>query len=131
MKSIPFIFSMVFLTCSIAPASAGLGQWEFLGERTVRFSSEFDTIKVGAKDGTFKRLKLKVKKSGVHFIDLKVHYANGQVQDVPMRAFVKAGGESRTIDLTGGNRVISKVVFRYKTTNKRRGKAQVRLFGKH
>ena len=131
MKTASIFLSLALVTCLVAPLNATLSQWEFLGERTVNYKSEFDTISVGARDGTFKRLKLKVKKSGIHFIDLKVHYANGDIQDVPIRAFVKAGGESRIIDLKGRNRVIAKVVFRYKTTNQRRGKAMVRLFGKH
>ena len=47
------------------------------------------------------------------------------------RPVIKAGGESRVIDLEGGHRVIKKVEFWYDAQTTRRGKKSVvRLFGR-
>ena len=108
------------------------GTWEMLGKRTVKHRAERDEIRVTAKDGTFRKIKLRVLQRPVSFIDVKVHYANGAVQDIPLRKRIRAGGETRVIDLQGRNRVIEKVVFYYETDTVRRGKrAQVQLWGFH
>jgi hypothetical protein len=113
-----------------APA-AGSGNWERLGARTVKRRAEQDTIMVTAKDGRFTKLKFKVKNSALKMLDMKVHYGNGERQDVPLRFDIPAGGESRVIDLSGNKRVIQKVVFRYKSARDGRGRAEVVLWGRH
>jgi len=123
--------ALILAGCLTLPALAG-GKWEFLGERTVKLVSDKDTIHVTGVEGTFRKIKLAVKKNGVHFIDLKVHFANGQVYDVAMKSFIKAGHETRVIDLPGKARIIKKVVLRYKANSKnRKGRAVVRLWGRH
>ncbi|RMG14263.1 MAG: hypothetical protein D6731_10615 [Planctomycetota bacterium] len=108
-------------------------QWVLLGSRDVTFGTEKDTIAVGAAKGLFRRLKFKVTENGVHMLDMKVHYANGSVQDVPLRFDIPKGGESRVIDLPGDARAIAKVVFRYRSKGGvkglLRGRARVTLFG--
>lgn len=127
MKSVPFWLLLVLTQ----PALAG-GGWEKLGSRTVKLKSESDSIHVGVYEGHFDKIKLKVRKNGVHFLDVKVHYANGSVQDIAVRGFIKKGGESRVIDLKGENRTIKRVTFRYKSNNKNlKGKAIVELWGRH
>ncbi|MCB1045056.1 MAG: hypothetical protein KDC35_19090 [Acidobacteria bacterium] len=108
------------------------GDWEKLGARTVKMHAEFDTITVGAHDGTFDKIKIKVRKNGIQFLDVKVHFANGSVQDVALKDFIAAGSESRVIDLVGDDRTIKKVVFKYKSNKKNlKGKAIVELWGRH
>jgi hypothetical protein len=104
--------------------------WRLLGTRKVNFSTERDTIVVGADEGVFKKIKLTVKKSGIHFKDMKVHFANGDIIDVELRRVIPAGGETRVIDLPGRNRIIKKVVFWYESTRKKSKRATVRLFGR-
>jgi hypothetical protein len=40
--------------------------------------------------------------------DLKVIYANGGPGDIPVRAEIRAGGQTRALDLRGDRRAISK-----------------------
>lgn len=111
---------------------AQAGSWEVLGERKVNFRLDRDVIPVTRAEGRFNAIKLSVHHSGVRMIDLKVHFGNGEVQDVAIRKFIPAGGETRVIDLRGGPRVIKKVVFVYKTPRGTRpGRALVRLHGRH
>ena len=59
-----------------------------------------------------------------------MHYSNGSKHDVAIRFNIPAGGESRVIDLPGGNRNIRKVVFWYDTKNVARGRANLALWGR-
>ena len=104
-------------------------KWVKLGERTVNHAVDRDEIVVSAKKGVFRKIKLKVKRRKVTFRDVKVHFANGDVQDVTLRRAIPAGGETRAIDLEGKNRVIKKVVFWYKTTSVQGKRAKVQLLG--
>lgn len=122
------LFAIIFLATACA-SSLRMAGWSFLGERSVNHTVDRDEIRVGARDGTFRRIKLKVKRRAVTFRDLRVHYANGGVEDISLRRQIPAGGETRVIDLNGSNRVIEKVVFFYNTGPRRGNRAQVQLFG--
>lgn len=106
-----------------------VAKWENLGTRVADGRTDRDTIKVGLST-KYKKLKFAVADKGINLLDLKVHFANGEVQDVKVRALIRRGGESRVIDLPGKARTITKVVFIYKSVGKRRGKAKVQLWGK-
>ena len=103
--------------------------WKILGLRKVKLRTERDVILVGADEGTFRKIKLTVRKSAINFKDLKVHFSNGDVFDVKIRKIIPAGGETRVIDLPGANRNIKKVVFWYKSTKRKDKEATVRLWG--
>ena len=105
-------------------------QWKPLGVKIVTFKTEMDVITVGAEEGVYKKIKLTVKRSGVNFKDMKVHFANGDIIDVQIRRVIPAGGETRVIDLPGNNRIIKKVVFWYESTKKNSKRATVRLWGR-
>ena len=122
--------SLILIGClfSLALTPTHL-KWVKLGERTVNHTVDRDEIVVSAKKGVFRKIKLKVKRRKVTFRDVKVHFANGDVQDVTLRREIPAGGETRAIDLEGKNRVIKKVVFWYNTTSVRGKRAKVQLLG--
>ena len=106
-------------------------RWEYLGLRKVNKSFDRDEIAVTGFEGSFNALKVQVKYRAISMYDMKVHYRNGSVEDIKLRLHIPAGGESRIIDLRGGNRVITKVVFRYETKVDKGKRAEVRLFGRH
>lgn len=126
-RSVIALTLIVALVCAQALAQPPV--WKLLGKRTVKLSTDRDVIHVGADEGTFRSIKLKVLKSGVHFKDMKVHFSNGDIFDVKIRKLIPAGGETRVIDLPGANRNIKKVVFWYESTRMNR-RATVRLWGK-
>lgn len=111
------------------PAAAGYrGRWVLLGERSVNDKIDHDTIVVTAARGRFRQLEVRVLERAVQFRDMKVHYGDGFVQDVEIRNVIPAGGSSRTIDLSGGKRVIRSIEFWYDAQSLG-GKATVRVFG--
>jgi len=103
--------------------------WKFLGERWVKDSLDHDVITVTATQGDFRALKLLVKGHAVHFLDAKVHFANGTSQDLSIRAVIPAGGQTRLLDLVGTERVIQRVEFWYEANSVGHGGARIRLYG--
>lgn len=119
------------LVCIVLSAFVQPHRWDYLGLRKVNKSFDRDEIIVTAAEGSFNALKVQVKYRAITMYDMKVHYRNGSVEDVKLRVFIPAGGESRVIDLRGGKRIITKVVFRYETKADRGKRAEIRLFGRH
>jgi hypothetical protein len=111
------------------PAAAERG-WKFLGERTVSDAVDHDVIAVGASEGDLTALQVRVKGHAVQFRSMKVHFANGETQEIEMRDVIRAGGSSRVIDLEGKDRVVKSVEFRYDAQTVKGRRALVRLFGR-
>lgn len=110
-------------------SSISVGDWVFLGERTVNKSLDRDEIMVTAKRGEFNKLKFKVKRAAVEFHKVIVVYGNDERMEVEMRSKINAGKETKAIDLRAKDRVIKKVIFYYDTDSITKKKAVVRLFG--
>lgn len=112
-----------------AATAVRAADWELLGSRTAERRTDRDEIEVKAKEGTFRAIKLRVRRAGVELKDLRIHFGNGGVHDVRVRRFIPAGGETRTIDLPGGARVIEKVVLYYQSRGRGKKRALVELWG--
>src|SRR5258706_16019379 len=113
-----FITGTAALAAGILLAQGASAQpargFEFLGATEVSFKVDHVIIHVGRQDGRFRAIQLRVKKRDVEFLDLKVTYANGQPDDIPVRSLIRAGGETRVIDLAGRDRFIRDVQLTYK-----------------
>jgi hypothetical protein len=119
---------LVALGSGAAAAAAG---WQALGSRVVADRLDHDSIAVTGARGDLRSLKLVVERAPVHFLSVQIHFANGETQDVELRAVIPAGGESRVIDLVGAERVVRRVEFWYEAQTARRHKAAlIRLFGR-
>ncbi len=107
-----FVAGLV-LAPSLVGTVEGRQRWTKLDERAVSDRVDHDTIRVTSSRGDFRAIQLRVKRVGVQFRDIKVHFRMGDVQDINVRAVIPAGGESRVIDLRGGDRVINRIEFWY------------------
>jgi hypothetical protein len=103
--------------------------WEQLGCRSVGFLIDHDTIKVGRHEGRFKAIRLEVTGNTVYMNDLKVIYANGEPDDIPVRAEIKAGSQTRPLDLKGFDRAIREVNMTYRAKPNFKGFAKVCVWG--
>ena len=106
-------------------------RWELLGERTVTDKADHDVLPVTAARGTFHSLKLEVRGRSVQFHSVKIHFGDGETQDVELRNVIPAGGESRVIDVEGHDRVIRSIEFRYDTQSLFGKKAVVLVYGRN
>lgn len=105
------------------------GQWELLGSQTVGLHADRDVIHVGRREGRFSAIKLKVQDNTVYFEDLKVVYGNGEWDDIPVRFEIRRGGETRALDLKGGERFIKEIQMVYRSKPNDRGRAIVEVYG--
>jgi hypothetical protein len=123
------IFSSLLLILS-AGASSVTAQWVDLGTKEVKDRSEQDTWHVGKDKGDFRRIKIAVGERAVRFYRLRVTFENGRTEDLELRSVIRAGGESRAIDLKGAHRYIDKIDIWYEANTARRGRrSRVTLFG--
>ena len=128
---VPEIVVLAFtLGCAAGGTMSQQDGWTLLGERQVRDRVDHDRILVTGLRSDFTRIKLTVQRASVDFRRIVVHFANGGDQEVEVRNTIRAGGETRAIDLRGGDRVITSVDF-WSDANTTRGRqALVRLFGR-
>ena len=104
-------------------------QWKKLGERTVNGKFDKDTIIVGADDGFFTAIQVKVENSSLDMRDIKVNFGNGSSFSPDTRVRFDANTKSRIIDLPGEKRIIKSVEFKYSNVPGG-GNARVELWGR-
>jgi hypothetical protein len=103
--------------------------WHKIAETHVDLKGDRDEIVVMGAD-KFASIKFKVTDASIELRDLEVYYETGNKEDIQIRKVIERGGESRVIDLNGGERALKKVVFVYKTIpNQKEEKAHVELWG--
>ena len=75
------------------------GVWVRLGCQSVGFTVDRDVIRVGRREGRFKAIRLTASGNRVHMISLRVVYANGEPDDIPVRSELRPGVPTRALDL--------------------------------
>ena len=104
-------------------------QFSKLGKKKVTYKLDRDVLHVGANDGVFKKLKIKVTGGSLNMHKMVVEYGNGTKDVIPLKHTFIRGGNSRIIDLEGGNRIIKDITFWYDTKNVSNRRATVHVFG--
>ncbi|MDZ4747739.1 MAG: hypothetical protein SH808_04580 [Saprospiraceae bacterium] len=130
MKSSNLLSLTTIMVFCFSIAASFTGPWTLLGSCKVNGRADYDEIVVTGSQGDFKAIKLFVQNEGIDFDRVVVHYGNGSTDRIDIRNFVPAGGETRVIDLAGGDRVIRKVVFYYKSNPSTAKKGKVLLYGR-
>ncbi|MDH7460330.1 hypothetical protein QEG73_03540 [Chitinophagaceae bacterium 26-R-25] len=103
--------------------------WRELGTTVVKFTVDKDVIVLAGNDW-FRQLKFHVADTAVEMLNMTVVYETGVPQNIPLRFVIPRGGESRLIDLNGGERRLRRVEFTYKSgAPGYHGNAKVILFG--
>jgi hypothetical protein len=129
-KPLLLLLSMLIAIVWSSQAVAQSNDWIELGSAKVEGRVDHDEIWVTALRGDFTAIKLYVVEEGIEFDHVIVHYGNGRNEEVAVREFIKAGGETRAIDLSGDDRVIRKVDFYYKSNPDTKRKGKVILYGR-
>ena len=112
-----------------AAPTAAQARWEQLGCKKVGFLVDKDVIHVGRSEGKFRSIRLLVSGNKVHMMDLKVIYANGAPDDIPVRDEIRAGGQTRALDLKGERRAIRDIEMVYRSQPNFKGEATVCVEG--
>jgi hypothetical protein len=114
----------------LAATAGGALAADRLGCRAVGFINDRDVIPVGGQPGGYRSIQLRVSGNDISMRDLKVVYGNGEVDDLAVRSDIRAGGETRWIDLKGNRRQIREIVMTYASRPSFRGQATVCAFGR-
>jgi hypothetical protein len=103
--------------------------WHKIGETTVNFDTDRDEVNVSGAD-KFAILKFRVTDVPIHLMSMEAYFDDGDKQKINVNFPIKPRGESREIELKGGERDLKKVVFVYKTiANRNDREAHVELWG--
>ena len=129
MKNFVIIIVAFFLMTAASNSITAQG-WSFLGSSKVHGRADYDEIWVTGLKGDYSAIKLMVENEGIHFDRVVVHFANGGKEEMILRDFIPAGGETRVMDLPGRDRFIRKVDFYYKSNPETKRKGKVALYGR-
>lgn len=112
------------------PAPETRGEWVMLGEHTVGFDVERDVIPIGRQEGRFTRLRLEAVRGDIYVVSLRVIFASGEVDEIPVRHEIQQGGRTGILTLSGGRpRQVEQAELVYRARAGFRGRAVVRLMG--
>ena len=103
-------------------------RWQFLGQSNVDGARDHDNIRVNSREA-FRAIQLRVQGSEIEFQRVVVHFENGADTEVEIRDRIRAGGQTRAIDLPGDNRRIDSVEVWYGKGNGERRRPTLRLYG--
>jgi len=106
------------------------GSWVRLGKVTASHTADHDKIKVEGRNDDFRKLKFKVTDSPLDMHRIVVTYDNGGSERLDVRENIPKGGETRAIDLQGGQRSIRTIEFWYDTKGLLNGRAEVIAYGR-
>ena len=103
--------------------------WHKIGNTTVSFKNDHDEILILGSN-RFVAVKFKVTDAPIDLEDLEIYFRSGDKQIVHFSMSFEVPGESRVIDLNGGERTVKKIVFKYRTLpNYKDVKAHVEVWG--
>ncbi len=127
----PLSFTTTDCPGSFKTITTSPNTWMVMGSRTVNYGTDHDVITNGSTDTWFSGIYIKVTDAAIKINDMKVYFDNGDKFDVSIRSNIKQNGHSRTIELPGGQRKITRVEFSYETLGSNRGHATLTLWGKY
>jgi hypothetical protein len=103
--------------------------WRELGTTVVNFTVDEDVVMLAGNDW-FRQLKFHVVDAAIEMLNMTVVCETSIPQNIPLRFVIPKGGESKLIDLNGGERKVKRVEFTYKSGAPGfQGKAKMILFG--
>jgi len=129
--SILAVVSLFAFGTAFMPDKKTDGDWFFLEDKRVGFGVDHDVIHFGNWKDDVRQIKLKITDGPLKMYDMKIHFDNGDVQDVALRLRFAQGSESRVIDLNGGLRHLKKIEFWYETKGFARGRSRVAVWGRN
>jgi hypothetical protein len=97
------------------PPPEGAG-WVELGCRRVSlFRTDRDIIELSRRDGRFRAIRLISREGDIEMLDLRVIYANGEPDNIPVRRLLVSGERTRPLDLRGRERTLDRIEMVYRS----------------
>ena len=113
--AVVIVISLFFSACSSSRRTFGLEEgWELLGESKVNFVRDKDVMEVKSRNA-FTAIRFYVEDKDVSIKDLKIQFENGDKMEPALDEVIKAGQQSRIIELAADGRRISTIEFKYRS----------------
>ncbi|MFN0217692.1 MAG: DUF2541 domain-containing protein [Hyphomicrobium sp.] len=100
------------------------------GAQYVGFGVDRDVIKVGNEIGKFDRIRLRVLDNDIFINELKVVYANDEVDSLAVNAEIPKNSRTSWIDLKG-DRFIKEIQLNYRSRPSFSGQARIEVLGQY
>ena len=115
------------------PGAGELDREVLLGEKSVGFRVDRDTINIGQSEDwfrnrSFRSLRFHADRNDVHMMAVRIVYLNGHAQDVRVDRRIRAGGDLR-VDLRGDRSYLKQIEMTYRSRPNFEGQAVVRVYG--
>jgi hypothetical protein len=111
-KSFIIAFTLMFASLG---AGQALAKEQLLGTLAVQPKLQRDVLRVGAREGQYKSIRMVVRQGTIEVYDLQVVYGSGAPDNIAVRQTFKPGSSSRVIDLKGKTRAIKHINVIYKS----------------
>lgn len=128
-NSLIVLICLSFLISACSSSGDALGGWQLLGEQSVNLVIDHDEFMLGNANDQFSKIRIKAIDGPIHFQNMRVHFDNGSVQNIPIKTVLRQGEVSRAIRLDGGRRNLKKITFWYNTVGFLNGKSKVAVYG--
>jgi hypothetical protein len=112
----------------VSAEKAAPGTWQVLGRATVDDGKDKDEFKIEGAD-RFRNLRVKAQKQDIEMKDMDVYYEDGGKEDIEVKETIKAGGQTRPLQLKGDSKRIKRVEFSYSAKGKGDAKGIIILEG--
>jgi hypothetical protein len=104
-----------------------------LGEKSVGFLADRDTIEVGKsedwfRDRAFRTLHFAAERNDLHLMALRLIYMNGYAEEIKVDRLIRAGGQL-PIDLRGERSYLRRIEMVYRSRPSFRGQAVIKVYG--
>src|SRR5262245_36159446 len=101
------------------------GEWVELGCKEVSFRVDRDVLPVGRQEGRFYAIRLYARGGAVEMLNLRVIYANGDPDNIPVRHVLDRGERTRPLDLRGRARSMQRIEMLYRALPNRRDREPI------
>lgn len=121
----------LLFSCGSSRRTFGLEEgWELLGESKVNFVRDKDVIEVKSRN-QFTAIRFFVEEKDVRLNDLRIQFDNGDRMEPALDDVIKAGEQSRVIELAADGRRINTMEFKYRSMGSLlQGRANVVVVGR-
>jgi hypothetical protein len=131
MRVFPLLLVTLLASLLATALSDADDTWILLGTGTVSGAADHDTLSVTGEGGVVGKLQLRVRGAALRFQRIVVRYDDGDDDRIELsRDEIPAGGESRTIDLRGHDRVIRSLDLWYHADSLGARPAVIEVYGR-
>lgn len=121
---------IILLSSSFLSTDSYELRWTVIGHNTVDFRNDKGQLYHKLPDAQFTQIRLGFQGGDISMHHCTIHFADGEIQTVPLRKKFDAGSMSKVIDLRGGKRSITKVEYFYTPSHLAKKKTTIELWTK-